>query len=129
MKKTHLIASCILIFVLAAGCSVLSGLNTQPDISGTWNGEVKSESGDVQRGVMKITRNSDGTFAGTLIAADNNRSDIPVDVVTRSEKNVHFEVRSMDGVFDGVIDGPGTTITGEWLISGRKFDVVMKKEQ
>ena len=129
MKKTNMILAIMLIIVTAAaGCSLAGGLMAKPDISGTWNGEVKSASGDIQRGVMEIVKEADGSYSGTLIGAGQGGQNIPVEVITLENNKIHFEIPSISGVFDGTIDKNAATITGIWLISGNEFTVTMKKE-
>ncbi|MFC1538272.1 hypothetical protein ACFL6H_02520 [Candidatus Latescibacterota bacterium] len=130
MKKLIILLLCIMFAtVIVTGCSNVLHRSTLPDISGTWNGEVESETGDIQRGVMEITKNADGTLAGMLIATDGGMPNTPIDVITLKGSKIHFEIPSMNGVFDGVVTDKGTTISGEWLINDIKFKVVMKKEQ
>lgn len=130
MNKLIILLLCILFATaIVVGCSSVIHRSILPDISGIWNGEVESETGNIQRGVMKIIKNTDGTFSGMLIATDGGMPDTPIDVITFKEYKIHFEIPSINGVFDGVVDDNGTIINGEWLINDIKFKVVMKKEQ
>ena len=85
--------------------------------------------GDIERGIMEITKIPDGSHAGRLISSDRGALDIKVDVITLEGSKIHFEIPTMNGVFDGTVNDNGATIQGEWLINDMKFKVMMKKEQ
>ena len=117
--------SFLLVVIIIPSCGIVSQSKAVLDITGTWNGEVKSETGDIEHGVMKITKNHDGSHAGRLIGS----VDIKVDLIRLEGNIIHFEIPTMNGVFNGMANDNGTTIMGIWLINDMKFNVVMKKEQ
>ena len=128
MKKPAIILAGILFAAaLTNGCGAVFNRTSVPDITGTWNGAVESESGNIQQGVMKIMKNTDGTFSGMLVG-NGDMPDTPVNVITLEGNSIHFEIPAMNGVFDGVVDNTGSTIHGKWLINAITFKVSMVKE-
>ncbi len=128
MKKTVFLSLFLFVALALMGCSILGGLKARPNISGTWNGEVKSFSGQVKCGIMKIVNKADGSFTGTLIGAGENGQDIPIDVITLDNATIHFEIPEINGIFDGMFDSKDSRITGIWLIGGAEYTVTMEKE-
>ncbi len=79
-------------------------------IDGTWRGVL----GGALHLVLTITRTNDG-FAGALDSVDQN-AHLPLDRVTLTDDKIHFEITSVDGAFDGKVDG--THLEGAWTQHG-----------
>jgi len=127
MRRLAWIIVCLIIII--PSCGIVSQGVAVLDITGTWKGEVESETGDIERGVMEITKIPDGLHTGRLISSDRGALDIKVDVIRLQGNIIHFEIPTINGVFDGTVNDKGKTIRGEWFIDDMKFKVLMKKEQ
>ncbi len=64
--------------------------------------------------VLTLTRTSGG-FSGALDSVDQN-AHLPIDRVTLTDDKIHFEIASVDGAFDGKVEG--ARIDGAWTQHG-----------
>jgi len=95
-------------------------------IEGIWLGTLKTPTFEI-RVVFKITSKPDGTLTATLDSPDQGARNIPADTVTFRNENLHVEVKSIVGVFDGKMKSDGLTIEGQWKQAGQSMPLVLKR--
>lgn len=101
----------ILLSLLILSTPVL-GQSPSP-IVGDWVGAL--ELGAVKlRLILHITRGDDGGLRATMDSVDQGVTGIPVDVIALEGKALHFELGSIGGSYQGVLNDAGDELTGTW---------------
>jgi hypothetical protein len=99
--------------------------NPSEGIEGIWLGTLNI-SGMELRIVFRISQKPDGTLTATMDSPDQGLKDIPVDEITFENGNLHLEVKSVLGAFEGNIKGDRLTIDGQWKQAGTSWSLVLK---
>ena len=95
-------------------------------LDGIWQGTLVVGPTEL-RLVLKITKATDGTFSGKMDSLDQEASDLPVSSITLKETRVEFEMRTIQGSYDGKLNQDKSEITGEWTQSGQKMPLVFRR--
>jgi uncharacterized protein len=94
------------------------------DIDGAWMGTL--DLGGIElRLVFHITNTADGLTA-TMDSPDQNKTGLPVTVVTRNGSSLKLEMKQISGVFDGKITEDHSSMVGTWSQRGNSFPLVLK---
>ena len=97
-------------------------------IEGTWTGSLKTpESESELEVVFKIARRPDGAFAATLDSPSQGVTNTPADKVAFENGQLHVEVNSLMGVFDGIMGRDGSTIKGQWKQTGKSWPLTLQR--
>ncbi len=103
----------LLAVILWASASAGIGATTIDDATGNWLGTL--EVGQVKlRVVFKISKNATGGLTAKMDSPDQGAKDIPVDVVTFKEKELHLEIKAVQGTYEGTLNATGKSATGKW---------------
>ncbi len=100
--------------------------NTGRDVKGIWQGTLKV-SGTELRVVFKISENPDGVLTATMDSPDQGAIDIPVSEVIIEDGNLILDVKTIQGVYEGKLNGDGTKIMGLWKQSGLSLPLILNK--
>ena len=95
-------------------------------LQGIWQGTLDA-GGTKLSVIFKVTKSPDDTFAATLDVPDQGATGVPVDVVTVKDTTVRFELKSLGGVYEGVINKEGTAITGNWTQGGTTLPLTLNR--
>ncbi len=110
---------------LASAMSV-SAAAPANDVTGNWSGTL--EIGQVKlRIVFKISKSASGALTAKMDSPDQGARDIPVDVVTATDKDLHLELKAIQGVYDGTLNATGKTATGKWKQGPNSLPLVLAK--
>jgi pimeloyl-ACP methyl ester carboxylesterase len=118
---------CFLFFV--SGLSILHGY-TEPQKekiemnTEIWQGVLKV-SGVELRIVFNIIKSEDGHLSATMDSPDQGAKGIPVDEVSIKDGKWIINVKSIGGIFEGVVKGD--VIEGKWTQAGQSFPIVLKQ--
>ena len=82
--------------------------------AGDWAGTL--DAGMKLRLVVHLI-NTGGMWSGTMDSLDQGANGIPFSTVTVDGNKLHFEVKSINGSYDGTLGADGKTITGTWTQS------------
>ncbi|MGB6496971.1 MAG: M23 family metallopeptidase [Candidatus Acidiferrum sp.] len=86
------------------------------DFAGAWKGELGEGSAKLHI-VLTIKKSDAGEFSGQLQSVDQGTT-IPMENLTLKGDSVHFEVKAIEGVYEGTLNAAKTAITGTWTQSG-----------
>jgi fermentation-respiration switch protein FrsA (DUF1100 family) len=75
--------------------------------------------------VFHFTNTTDGLTA-TMDSPDQNKTGLPVTVVTRNGSSLRLEMKQISGVFDGKISDDHSSMAGTWSQRGNSFPLVLK---
>lgn len=122
MKKIiSLLAATVLIW-----SDVAFGAAATNDVTGNWNGTL--DAGPIKlRVVFKISKGTDGVLTAKMDSIDQGARDIPVEVFTLKDKTLRMEVKSVNGVYEGTLDGAGTKATGKWTQGPQSLPLTLEK--
>ncbi|MDQ1327447.1 MAG: uncharacterized protein QG641_727 [Candidatus Poribacteria bacterium] len=124
MKNLAFIIS-ISVVLVTCFCTFIQGEATDTKDKEMWQGTLKVPGGEL-RVVFKISKDQDGKFTATLDSPDQGVKGIVVDTVSFDNGNAHFEVKSVNGSFDGKLKD-SNTIEGEWKQSGASLPLVLNR--
>src|SRR5271167_104947 len=97
----------LLILLAAAG----SWAQTSPGIEGDWQ-ETLGAGPNSLRLLIHISKGFDGIYLGQLDSLDQGSS-IPMDSIQVAGDKVHFELKAVNGTYDGTLGADGH-IKGTW---------------
>lgn len=105
--NTKIITTTLMILLFA--CS--SGRKDNA-ILGFWQGELQFP-GFESRIVLNINRQSE-RLSAILLKPDETEAKIPASSLSMKDKELHFEIESLNIIFNGIVDKKKATITGQW---------------
>src|ERR1043165_3363936 len=120
MKK-----SLLLLIIVVGLAAQLFAQKSDNGLEGSWQGTLEA-GGAKLRLVLTVTRSDSGTYAGKLDSLDQGAS-IPIDTVTVNADAVRVEIKSIDVVFEGVLNKERTELTGKFTQGGQSFPLAFKR--
>ena len=93
----------------------------------SWSGSLKIKEGLELRLVVNITTDKTGAKTGTLDSPDQNAMGIKMDSVTLDKSKLNFEVKSIQGRFEGKLGKDGKEAVGTWSQGGGSLPLTLKK--
>src|SRR5690606_18064516 len=113
-------------FGLALAALLLTALSPAParaqqtDLSGAWLGTLQV--GPVQlRLVFHLTRQSDGTYRGTMDSPDQGTRGIPATAAKVTADTVHVALAALNAAYRGQVQPGGKRIAGTFTQYGSSF--------
>ncbi len=76
--------------------------------------------------VLKL-RASDQGLSATLDSLDQGALDLPVDRITREERELRFEMRALAAEYAGTFSSDGRELTGMWSQRGTSWPLVFRR--
>jgi pimeloyl-ACP methyl ester carboxylesterase len=121
MKKKSVIF--IVLLVLVVWC--WADKPKQEGIEGIWEGVLKTQAVEL-RIVVKISKAEDGKLKATMDSPDQGAKDIGIDTITLEKNQLKFEVKIVNGHYEGTINTDFTGIDGKWTQSGMSLPLLLK---
>jgi pimeloyl-ACP methyl ester carboxylesterase len=85
-----------------------------------WQGVLDTGSAKL-RVALRLTQSADGKLTGKLDGPDQQAPGIPIDIISRQDRTLRFEMNLFAASYEGKLNAAGTEITGEWRRQGRSF--------
>jgi hypothetical protein len=82
-------------------------------IVGDWNGTLSVGDNSLHL-VVHFSEDKDGKFSGTMDSPDQNADGLVMANITFTEPDVHFDIPSIAGTYDGKISKGNSEIAGTW---------------
>lgn len=121
MKKKS-VMFIVLILLVIWGCT---DKPKQKRIEGIWEGVLKP-SGIELRIVVKISRGEDDKLKATMDSPDQGAKDIGIDTITLEKNQLKFEVKIVNGHYNGTVNADFSEIDGKWTQQGISFPLLLK---
>jgi len=121
MKKKSFIFIALLVLVVW-GCA---DKPKQEGIEGIWEGVLKTP-GIELRIVVKISKTDDGSLKATMDSPDQGAKDIGIDTITLEKNQLKFEIKIVNGHYEGTVNADFTGIDGTWTQRGMPFPLLLK---
>jgi hypothetical protein len=105
----------VLVLGIAGILSIVSLSGAQPPagVEGRWEGTL--DAGQVKlRLILDVEKPANGVRAGTLTSVDQGGVRIPVEQIELNGKLIRFDVKAVNGSFDGSMSEDKSRITGTW---------------
>jgi pimeloyl-ACP methyl ester carboxylesterase len=104
---------------------LLSLLWQAPDVTGSWEGPVETFAGKI-RVRIHVTRQPDGTLAGTMDSVDQGAFGIPLDSVSFADGVLRWEKKAIMAVYTGKLSADGQSIEGK-LNQGMELPLTFRR--
>jgi hypothetical protein len=111
------------LLVISATSSAAAG----PAVTGDWQGTLDVGGGNTLRVVVHISQDKDGKLSGAVDSPDQGASGIEITAITYKEPDLHFEVGSIGGSYDGKMNKENSQIAGEWKQGGASLPLTFKR--
>jgi fermentation-respiration switch protein FrsA (DUF1100 family) len=112
----------LLILFITSHCTRQSGSK----IEGLWRGGIEIPGQNIPDVVFQIFKNADGVLRAMLESPDQTFR-VPVDSLAFQDSTVYLVLKSMHGIFKGILKADKTTIAGEWNQAGHAFPLLLKR--
>jgi hypothetical protein len=112
-------------FLLLGPALVLALAVQAPDVTGSWEGPVETFAGKI-RIRIHVTRQPDGTLAGTMDSVEQGAFGIPLDSVTFADGELRWEKKAISAVYSGKLSADGKSIQGK-LTQGIDLPLTFKR--
>ena len=99
---------------LVAVQAVQADTATVGPLVGVWEGTLQTNDGSY-RARLNITKDESGVINITVDSLDQNNMGIPTANVSLKGSTFHFELPSLEGVYEGTVDDMKTLIKGVWV--------------
>jgi uncharacterized protein len=127
LKKENMKNSLLmLLFLLGLSCQVF-GQTSAKDFEGSWQGTLEA-GGTKLRLTLTVTKSDAGAYAAKLDSLDQGAT-IPIDIITVNIDAVRLEMKSVEAVFEGVLNKERTELTGKFTQGGQELPLTFKREQ
>ena len=115
----------ILLLLLLSVASQISGQTVAQGLEGSWQGTLEA-GGTKLRLVLTVTKAEAGAYAGKIDSLDQGAT-IPIDTITVTLDAVRLELKSVGGVFEGVLNKERTELTGKFTQGGEPLPLTFKR--
>src|SRR5688572_23888414 len=116
----------MLLFLLGLSFQAF-GQTPAKGFEGSWQGALEA-GGTKLRLVLTVTKSDAGTYAGKVDSLDQGAT-IPVDAITVNGDAVRLEMKSVGGVFEGVLNKERTELTGKFSQGGQELPLTLKRSE
>jgi len=104
--------------------SPADGLST--GVLGNWRGSVVSDEGTVEV-ALHIWPDKNGRLVGTADSPDQDVTGLPVESISFIEPELHWEIPSVAGSYEGKLNAQQSVIEGTWKQNGATLPLVLKR--
>jgi putative intracellular protease/amidase len=95
-------------------------------VFGNWQGKLTISEGSF-RVAVHIWPDKSGNLVGTIDSLDEDDDGMTVSSTTFKNSVLHFEVASVGGLFDGILDSEQSAIKGTWLQHGISTPLLLER--
>lgn len=85
------------------------------DVAGSWTGALGAGAAKLNL-VLTITKLSSGEYSGEVNSVDQGAV-LPIDSLIIKDSAIHFEIKSVGGIYDGTFNDARTELKGSWTQS------------
>lgn len=96
-------------------------------LAGHWQGSLKAAPVIELRLTLEINHIASGKLEGVMISVDQGGVRIPISALAERDSDVHLEMQSIGGIFDGKFSADGSEIAGDWKQAGVTNPLVFKR--
>jgi len=114
----HLTAACAAVLMTALSLVAVPSRAfaqappTETDVAGTWTGALGSGANQLHL-ILTLTRLGSGQYSGEVNSVDQG-STLAITGIVLNGSALHFEVKSVGGVYEGTLNDSKTELKGTW---------------
>lgn len=97
-------------------------------VVGDWQGAL-SANGAALHLALHLTQDKDGKLGGTMDSLDQGANGIVITAINFKAPDLHFEISSIAGTYDGKIGKNDSEIAGTWSQSGASLPLTFTKNK
>lgn len=97
-------------------------------LDGDWDGAIQSTMGIRLRLAFHIKTGPHGTI-GAIDSIDQKAMGVPISSISREGATVRFDLKLINGSFQGPLDGAGQTVAGQWTQPGVKAPLTLTRRR
>ncbi len=103
-----------------------SSIQASRGVEGNWEGTLDIN-GVKLRLILKVAKGSDGALTAKMDSPDQGAGDIPVSSVVQKDDSVNFELKIIQGAYDGKLNKDDSEMTGEWKQGALSLPLTFKR--
>jgi len=96
-------------------------------VQGNWQGEAKMKDRILRLAVHIWSDPASKQLVGFAEVFNRDGESVLIDPISLTDSDLHFEVQTVSGKYDGKINAQGTVIKGDWKQSGTSMQLVLKR--
>ena len=96
-------------------------------VLGNWQGTVITKKGPLQLAIQIWPYPNDKQLVGAADVLNRDDRDLFIDPVAFNAPDLHFEIKTVSGAYDGKLNARGTAIEGTWKQFGASAPLVLKR--
>ena len=96
-------------------------------VSGNWQGAATTKDGSLQLAVHIWPNQNGKQLVGFAEIVNRNLGTLFIDPIVFNEPDLHFELRTVSGAYDGKLNAQETVIEGTWKQPGASAPLVLKR--
>ncbi|HUK89266.1 MAG TPA: hypothetical protein VLZ81_02615 [Blastocatellia bacterium] len=112
--------------MLLAAIAATAIASTATAVAGDWEGTLDTGNGTL-RVVIHLSEDKDGKLTGNLDSPDQGATGIGMTTITYKEPDLHFEIASIGGSFDGKLTKSSDAIEGVWKQGSGSLPLIFKR--
>lgn len=97
------------------------------ELEGIWEGKIAIAGGIELRLVLKVEKGKDGVLKAYLVSPDQSPIGIPIGSIALKDAELSFESKRIGAKYTGKRNKAGTAFEGNFMQSGTKLPLVLKK--
>lgn len=94
---------------------------------GNWHGTLQSADGDFHV-ALHVWKDKAGTLTGAADSVDEENYGMTLSNVTYQGGELHFDIESVSGTYDGKVNAADTVIDGTWKQRGNLVPLMLKRK-
>jgi pimeloyl-ACP methyl ester carboxylesterase len=95
----------------------------------SWEGILDIGNGTKLRVIIHILKGENGKLSALLDSPDQGAKGIKAENVSFENGKINFQIPSIGGTYDGIVDENFSRIDGEWKQAGTSFPLILKKAE
>jgi hypothetical protein len=98
------------------------------DLQGAWEGVLTVANTELHLN-LRIAEPAPGTFQAQLDSLDQGARNLPINLLTYSKPDVHFEMTAINAAYQGNLNDRDDQMTGTWTQMGKKMPLTFRRAQ
>jgi hypothetical protein len=95
-------------------------------VFGNWEGTVQANDGTFEV-ALHVWDDPAGLLTASLDSLDEDVTSIPISSILNQGVDLHFEIESLNGMYDGKVNSDDSAIAGTWKQRGGSFPLILKR--
>src|ERR1043166_3129150 len=103
-----------------------SKTNPESELQGAWEGTVNGPARSLRLS-FTFSKATDGSYSGTMDSIDQGAREIPLSMLTYTNRTLELEIKPLKGSFSGEMSTNGSEIVGSFEQMGRSVPLTIRR--